>query len=274
MAAEARTPRAPTSPAPEEDVTTPEALALAREDVAWARLQSLSQAIVALVHERDPPTPTAPHVLPPGYTTDLSSEAGESESLPSYHGHQGEAGRSSGSHEEAYKLAGDKGKVDLKSGDETVRARHSRATIGVLNDIDTVTNAIERLQTVAPQMQNQRVELRSGKMAHRIQHSPMTSEADPVAAEYVKMRELEDIWDKIERTQGPGRSRGGDDQRVDGNAWAARQAARVSGCPGKSDPARDSCYRVLFSSRTRHRWKMRCPIPQKRVYSGRDSCER
>jgi hypothetical protein len=47
MAAEARTPRAPTSPAPEEDVTTPEALALAREDVAWARLQSLSQAIVA-----------------------------------------------------------------------------------------------------------------------------------------------------------------------------------------------------------------------------------
>jgi hypothetical protein len=74
----------------------------------------------------------------------------------------------------------------------------------VLNDIDTVTNAIERLQTVAPQMQNQRVELRSGKMAHRIQHSPMTSEADPVAAEYVKMRELEDIWDKIERTQGPG----------------------------------------------------------------------
>jgi hypothetical protein len=88
-----------------------------------------------------------------------------------------------------------------------------------IHDLDDITTAIERLQHLAPQLQDQRVEnpvagpsrLRNGDAAKA------RSERD-------KMRELEEIWDKIERAH----ARRGVRERINLEDYEQRRAERVS----------------------------------------------
>jgi ubiquitin-protein ligase E3 D len=64
-------------------------------------------------------------------------------------------------------------------------------------DLDAVTMAIDRLYRVAPQLHNQRVELKSSKLQEL--ESARTAQADPTSTGKQKERELERIVDMIGR---------------------------------------------------------------------------
>jgi hypothetical protein len=82
-------------------------------------------------------------------------------------------------------------------------------------------DAIERLHTLAPQLESQRMEMRSGE-------SSADGGARAMARmERAKIREMEDIWDKIEKTHGKGRM-GEASQRVDVELLKAAKVVVVS----------------------------------------------
>jgi hypothetical protein len=91
----------------------------------------------------------------------------------------------------------------------------------MLLELDGLTEAIGRLHSVTPRLNDQRVELRAS--SSRAATLPTELRA---RAEREKMRELEMIWDQIERTHGKRRMRDG--QRVDMAGWEDRRARQVS----------------------------------------------
>ncbi|OCF43389.1 hypothetical protein I317_02687 [Kwoniella heveanensis CBS 569] len=110
----------------------------------------------------------------------------------------------------------------------------------MLHELDAVTSAIERLASIAPRLHDQRVEMRhshdSSSSASSKQNgltgvakasdSETTSKEERIKLERIKMRELEEIWDKIERAHGKRRIRIEDGQRVEGAGWERRRRDR------------------------------------------------
>jgi hypothetical protein len=86
-------------------------------------------------------------------------------------------------------------------------------------ELDGLTDAIGRLHSVTPRLNDQRVEMRASSSK-----TPMTRDLR-ARAEREKIRELELIWDQIERTHG--KRRMGDGQRVDMADWSERRARQV-----------------------------------------------
>jgi hypothetical protein len=91
----------------------------------------------------------------------------------------------------------------------------------MLLELDGLTDAIGRLHSVTPRLNDQRVEMRASALP-----TPMMSGELRARAEKEKIRELELIWDQIERTHG--QKRMGDGQRVDVADWKERRAKQVS----------------------------------------------
>ena len=135
--------------------------------------------------------------LPPAYILD---ERDETPSLPSY--------RESSNQEDVKRTD-----PDSKPGDAPSHTAEEK----LLVELDDLTSAIERLHTIAPRLHGQTT-------------SPVTATAESSSTararvERGKMKELERIWDSIERAHG--RVVREDGQRVDSAAMKERRASQV-----------------------------------------------
>ena len=214
------------------------AVSVVREELAWARVQSLSHAVLQLVRGRNervlanklgiskaeesynpfisPEDLTADDALPPSYSQH-EHEHGDDEtdrtSLPGYH----DFPSSEASHHPTEKGAKNVKGQTSSVAEVTPSVPTSREKM--ISELDALTDAIERLYTVAPQLNDQRVQMRGSTSRSR------------QLSEREKMRELEEIWDRIERAHGKRRLRE-DDDRADHNSGQAKSALRVGDIPG------------------------------------------
>jgi hypothetical protein len=199
-----------------------------REELAWERLGSLSRVVVALLREKreaqvsrgvddgnvigdsqsspDPPA-ASDDTLPPRYSFDGQEELDlEKGSLPDYANDQPP-------------------KIDQKMPNASTSTLPLQSTSTsapkekMMLELDGLTDAIGRLHSVTPRLNDQRVEMRASSSK-----TPMTRDLR-ARAEREKIRELELIWDQIERTHG--KRRMGDGQRVDMADWSERRARQV-----------------------------------------------
>jgi hypothetical protein len=191
-----------TRPSPEE---LHPAINVVREELAWARVDSLSHAVLQLVRARGEQNETHEQngmkgdentydpfassddlangvdALPPSYSqVEHDDDGADHMSLPGYHDHPS----SSPSCPLIYK----KEKLDKPPRSSQVTSPPASRE-KMIRELDAVTVAIERLYAVTPQMLDQRVELR-------------TSVREGWEIERDKLRELEEIWDRIERAHG------------------------------------------------------------------------
>ncbi|KAI0250715.1 HECT-like ubiquitin-conjugating enzyme-binding-domain-containing protein, partial [Lactifluus subvellereus] len=139
----------------------------------WARVDENLEAVLNLCRQREEDRPRLSPLDPPQY--DLLSH--DTELPPDYDPDQ-ETFMS-----DAKSLASFSGRM---STDEKMRL-----------DLDAVTMAIDRLYRVAPQLHNQRVELKSSKLKEL--ESARTAQAEPTSPGKQKERELERIVDMIGR---------------------------------------------------------------------------
>lgn len=192
-----------------------------REELAWARLESLSNVVVGLVKERKKVQATSvPDLvqasrstlvndgsLPPRYSVD-QRESGTEDGPPTY----------AAEHDHAFS------DEKVKMPEESRDAAPSSSTAPrekMLLELDGLADAIGRLHSITPRLNDQRVEFRASSS------KGATLPADLRArAEREKVRELELIWDQIERTHGKRRMKDG--QRADPAGWEERRAKQVS----------------------------------------------
>lgn len=198
-----------------------------REELAWARLDSLSTAILAIVRDRRSFSDVDDQMdgdvnrqnaaeeasLPPRYSFDGTSDGRtEKADLPDYS--DGPAERT------ALAETGSTSILREKEAAGPLRRSVSAPREKMLLELDGLTEAIDRLHSAIPRLNDQRVEMRAS--------SSRTSFISPsvrARAERDKQRELEIIWDQIERTHGKSLSREG--QRVDASGWEDRRAKQV-----------------------------------------------
>lgn len=197
-----------------------------REELAWERLGSLSRVVVALLREKreaqvsreagnsigssqasSDPHAAADDTLPPRYSFDGQEELDlEKGTLPDYANDQPP-------------------KIDQKMPNASTSSLPLQSTSTsapkekMMLELDGLTDAIGRLHSVTPRLNDQRVEMRASSSK-----IPMTRDLR-ARAEREKIRELELIWDQIERTHG--KRRMGDGQRVDMADWSERRARQV-----------------------------------------------
>ena len=199
------------------------AINVVREKFAWARVESLSHAVLQLVQTRGRgerslrPTPdmieTSLHdpflsaedeadvddIQPPSYTQleDIAGEEADRISLPSYRG------RSS---LDQTRYPTEKEEKPLIEPSRSLPVSEEK----MMRELDAVTDAIEQLYAIAPQMLDQRADMALTRVAQRD-----------------KLAELEEIWDRIERAHGK-RRMGAEDQRAVYEGFENRRATRVS----------------------------------------------
>lgn len=181
-----------------------EARRTVHEELTWARVQSLIDNVVQLVRERterDRQSQQTLAVSPPAYrqsVNSLASDCQSLQSLPAYTDHEHDEMVVSESNDTGAKSkTSDDAKSRLAEDGKDISPMMHGMMTGILNDLDTVTHAIERLQAIAPQLQNQRVELRAGPSRRRRLDS--TSHLSQPQNERERMLELEDLWDKMDR---------------------------------------------------------------------------
>ncbi|BEJ13312.1 hypothetical protein CspHIS471_0304860 [Cutaneotrichosporon sp. HIS471] len=230
-----RQPRpAPQGPSSE---TSEHPVEVVREELAWARVETLARDIVELVRSRDDeaaPCFTSEEEddvksifsLPPVYRRSERDSAGSGSSRVS-------AGSVSSrfSGPPAYKDCRDDRVVgepasavsgkDSKSAEiSSPRSMHSALSsiAPILNDLDTVTHAIERLHTITPQLDDQRIALRTPSQ-RRAKPAPLNLR-QPTEA---RLRELDDLWDKIERAHAPIKDAAVDDRRLSRKSYMFRE---------------------------------------------------
>lgn len=169
-------------------------MATCRDEIAWARLDSLLSAVTRRVRGCEQTIGSSTErSLPPAYHTNPpnSAEAMDFPAPPRYTASCEDDERAS----EGEKYCCDA----LSDTKQHASPTPDRKLSPLLQDLDAVTSAIEHMNTVSPQYDQQRAALRSRSTRHQ----------DP------RMRELEDIWDRIEAAHGPWRYRG-----VEGDSYA------------------------------------------------------
>ncbi|WWD08849.1 hypothetical protein V865_006963 [Kwoniella europaea PYCC6329] len=230
------------------------AIKVVREELAWQRLESLSFAIVSLSQggaaysdsveerEQDPQDLKLKQKnsstssifgtdkgLPPSYEQFLdhqhrpASQTDNSSLLPSYHDIHSDENLNLDQDR-----AGPSAPIKSKQQEELSQSNGPTATREkMLQELDSLTSAIERLSSIAPRLHDQRVEMKSKLKSPRgvVDERSMNKE-DKMKLERQKMKELEEIWDKIERAHGKRRIRVEDGQRADGDGWEKRTRER------------------------------------------------
>lgn len=179
-------------------------IGLVREELAWARVDALSHAVLELVSERrrdgkqvnGQASGQDMEEQPPAYWQDATD-------LPSY------LAESSTSSAKEYL---DKERPSISS----VRDNGSGTREKELAELDDVTSAIERLQASSSRFDDQRSEPRAAKPTAEVR----------ARAERDKMRELDEIFRLIERSH----ARRRDGTRVDVEELEARRLARRRRC--------------------------------------------
>ncbi|WWD16681.1 hypothetical protein CI109_101111 [Kwoniella shandongensis] len=179
-----------------------------REELAWARLESLSHAVMAIARGREGSEE------PPSY--EHHNGHGQTQphhALPRYEEvEEGPQARTS------MEKPLEEDRKEIRH--DTSSSSHSAQKEKMLHELDAVTSAIERLYSVAPQLHDQRVEMRFPRQRlHTSSGAQYSSEADKIRIDKLKMRELEEIWEMIERTHGKRLESG---QKVDGAQWQSR----------------------------------------------------
>ncbi|WWC60136.1 uncharacterized protein I303_102700 [Kwoniella dejecticola CBS 10117] len=215
------------------------AINVVREELAWQRLESLSTAVVGLSQGRvssevvsngnGHTESNGESSLPPAYQQYLDAhthsvqESDNSSVLPAYHDIQ--TGQEAGPSSPMKTKPND---VEPPSSPLTDQ-RHPATREKMMLELDSLTSAIERLSSVAPRLHDQRVEMRhasSTRSKSLTTNGDSLSKEDKIKLERQKMKELEEIWDKIERAHGKRRIRVEDGQRADGEGWERRTKER------------------------------------------------
>ncbi|WVF67080.1 hypothetical protein IAT40_001825 [Kwoniella sp. CBS 6097] len=185
-----------------------------------------------------------PDHLPPSYeqfhdyTLAQQRDGDNASILPSYSDiHASTDGGHDTSSLEKEKTAKEHGSTssrDCTQNHEPVSPRREK----MLHELDAVTSAIERLASIAPRLHDQRVEMRHthvtsspsssklDRLTSDANKSENLSKEERIKLERIKMKELEDIWDKIERAHGKRRIRIEEGQRVEGAGWERRRRDR------------------------------------------------
>ncbi|WRT65524.1 uncharacterized protein IL334_002469 [Kwoniella shivajii] len=224
------------------------AINVVREELAWQRIEHLSMAIFQLSTDRtntrhatttDSGNEGNKNGLPPTYQQYLDSpthqnlderESDNTSLLPSYQDIQSINGE-----QEAGPSTPEKKSSEPRQPSSPTSPTASREKM--MNDLDSLTTAIERLSSIAPRLQDQRVEMRHAPskslkiLASGIDHKNAAegkklSREEKMRLEKQKMKELEDIWDKIERAHGKRRIRVEEGQRADREGWENRRRER------------------------------------------------
>jgi hypothetical protein len=198
-----------------------------REELAWEKLGTLSSAIVVLIREKkeaqesreagtrvdeEPGSSDNRNVaqddsLPPRYSFDGQEELDlQKGTLPDYTNHPAVE------KDQKARMASTSS-LPLQP---PVTAPQEKTML----ELDGLTNAIDRLHSVTPRLNDQRVEMRASSSK-----TPTMPRDLRARAEREKIRELELIWDQIERTHG--KRRMGDGQRVDMADWSERRSRQV-----------------------------------------------
>ncbi|OXB34620.1 hypothetical protein J007_05721 [Cryptococcus neoformans] len=193
------------------------AISMVRLELARARLESLILAVVELSRQRHQQSTKNRETSPPSYETYHNG----SHELPQYSEANPNASSASVS-----KLADSptaKGDFRSRSSLESSRSRRSADREKMLNELEAVTSAVERLYSVCPQLSNQRVEVRplarsSTKDRHHRNDETADLNADERVDEGQKMKELDEIWLQL---QGAKRKRM-ERQRADVNTSQSR----------------------------------------------------
>ncbi|WVQ88089.1 hypothetical protein IAS59_001823 [Cryptococcus gattii] len=173
------------------------AMSMVRLELVWARLESLSLAIVELSRQRHQQSAENREASPPSYETyhDGSHE------LPQYS--EVNPDTSSASVAKSADLPKLKDNSRSPSSLEPSRAQTCANREKMLNELEAVTSAIERLYGVSPQLSNQRVELRpQAPSSAEGRHDRNNEIADVKSNERVdeeqKMKELNEIWRQLQ----------------------------------------------------------------------------
>ena len=161
------------------------------------------------------------NALPPAYAdhrNHLDVDVHDADDLPSYRArlsaetdrlpYTDSAEKSSGANGHGESSAHADADADASAGDEKSRM-----------ELDDVSNAIERLYAVAPQLANQRSQLRDAR-----EGSSSHGQTARERLERDKWRELEEIWEKIERAHKRGRE--AREQRAEREGWNERRINR------------------------------------------------
>ncbi|OCF58097.1 hypothetical protein L486_04126 [Kwoniella mangroviensis CBS 10435] len=227
------------------------AIKVVREELAWQRLESLMFAIISLsqggspslvsaeglaqeqhseLKQKNSSTPSTfgtDNGLPPSYEQFSdhqhrpASQTDNLSLLPSYQDIHSD-------HNLDQDQAGPSSPIKSKQLKEPSPSNGPTATREkMLQELDSLTSAIERLSSIAPRLHDQRVELKLKLKSPRgVVDERSMSKEDKMKLERQKMKELEEIWDKIERAHGKRRIRVEDGQRADGDGWEKRTRER------------------------------------------------
>lgn len=173
------------------------AMSMVRLELVWARLESLNLAIVELSRQRHQQSAENREASPPSYETyhDGSHE------LPQYS--EANPDTSSASLAKSADLPKLKDNSRSPSSLEPSRTQTSANREKMLNELEAVTSAIERLYGVSPQLSNQRVELRpqatsSAEGRHNRNNEIADVKANERVNEEQKMKELNEIWRQLQ----------------------------------------------------------------------------
>lgn len=188
------------------------AIDIVREELAWNRVDALGTAVQSLARERAARREANHfHGEPPRYSFDGRSSGSSTQAPPSYDNHT--ATRSTlGQHKDR-----DEGTTDVPP---------SALQDKMMMELDAMAAAIERLHGVSPRLHNQRSigDQGSARVRNGI-NGDIPKTAGP-RIEKAKMRELEEIWDKIERAHRGRRAL--EEQRSGMDVVAASRRRRVS----------------------------------------------
>ncbi|KAK4686057.1 ubiquitin-protein ligase E3 D, partial [Tremellales sp. Uapishka_1] len=189
------------------------AVDIVREEIAWARIHSLSNAVLGLMclEENATGNGLGAGPSPPDYTQSQIEKRKMVESdLPSYDDH-------------ADASVPFVSKAEVRDTSQPTTRQPDSPNEKMIRELDAVTQAIERLYDVTPQYHDQRVELKPAVAPSTPSPSLLKAKRAAQEKEREKHRELEAIWKQIERAHGKMRIK---DQRVDMEGWEERRAAR------------------------------------------------
>lgn len=188
------------------------AINVVREELAWNRIDALGSAVQDLARGR-PARREAVQVQedPPRYSSDDRDSRSVAEGPPAYI--RDAAARST--------LDDNKGQVE-----EAVDVSSSAVQEKMMSELDAMAAAIERLHRISPRLHNQRHAQDSTTNRDRVGINGDAASIASPKSEQAKMKELEEIWDMIERAHRGRRALEGQRSGMDSVAASRRRRVR------------------------------------------------
>nr|ODN85233.1 hypothetical protein L203_05186 [Cryptococcus depauperatus CBS 7841] len=190
-------PLSPTSANPDVIVTG------VRQGMVWARIESLSRTVMEFAKRREPKAQKTKESLPPSYEIHDNMT-----SPPRYSEHDSTTNAYSSTEEKDQPVMSEK---KPQYSHDAIERQPTAQQEKMFNELEVVTAAIERLYSVAPQLQNQRVELRSRvqredlstsrHLSGSIQKDEYQVEGEEGKLEQIKLQELNCIYQMLQKSK-------------------------------------------------------------------------